>query len=277
MLYHVFPVPSFSRQDEEGLLSVHRLQRFIRIVCGWRGAAGAAPARLDRRLFLRFRSTFISACIGAVIGSGGNGRRQHRRIEAVALTARRGFPFGGFTLGRGLAAVTRIAARPARFRTARPAVFPQERILVRLIQIALRITAATRFVGGIRFRLALAAFLTLFALGGIGAIFADIIAIIALAVVAVLPAIVAALPLFFLALPRIGKDPEIVIRELKIIFFGNPVAIQMRVVCQLPVFLEQLRRISTRTAVDPVQLLTTLLTIVPAATPAVIPTIAAQG
>jgi hypothetical protein len=51
----------------------------------------------------------------------------------------------------------------------------------------------------------------------------------------------------------------------------------MRVMSQLPVLLQQLRRIAASPAVDPIGLLAALLAIVTAATPTVVTTIIIQG
>jgi hypothetical protein len=110
-----------------------------------------------------------------------------------------------------------------------------------------------------------------------GAVFAVIAVAIRLA--AFLPTLLAAIALLFLTDALVGEHAEIVIGELEVIFLLHAVAIEVRVVRQLAVLLEQLRRIPTRPAVDPVDVLAALLTIVvvtPAA-PAVIPTIIVQG
>jgi hypothetical protein len=82
----------------------------------------------------------------------------------------------------------------------------------------------------------------------------------------------------FLALALIGDDAEIVIGELQVVFCLDPVAVQVGILRQLAVFLQQLRGIAARPAVDPVELLTaaTVLAIT-AAPPTVIPTSIVQG
>ena len=78
---------------------------------------------------------------------------------------------------------------------------------------------------------------------------------------------------FFLPLALIGKDPEIVIGELKVIFLLHPVSVEMGVVRQLSVLVEQLLSVAARPAVDPVDWLTALLTVITAAAPTVVTTI----
>ena len=81
-----------------------------------------------------------------------------------------------------------------------------------------------------------------------------------------------------LALASVGHDAEIVIGELEVIFLRHAVAIEVRVVRQLLVFFQKLRRIAPCPAVAPVQLLAAaLLAIVAATAPAVITTIVVQG
>jgi hypothetical protein len=67
------------------------------------------------------------------------------------------------------------------------------------------------------------------------------------------------------------------IGELQVSFFLHPVSVEMRVVSHLPVFLQHLRRIAPRPAVNPVELLAALLTIVSAPPAAVVSAIVVQG
>ena len=100
-----------------------------------------------------------------------------------------------------------------------------------------------------------------------------------------LPAIVAAQALLFLADAGIGDNAKIVIGELEVLLRQDPIAVLVRVLRELAILLEQLRRVAPRAAIDPVQLLATataattaaLRTIVAAAAPTVIPTIVVQG
>jgi hypothetical protein len=112
----------------------------------------------------------------------------------------------------------------------------------------------------------------------IDAVVGGVVAVVAIAFAAFLPTVVAALALLFLALALVGDHAEIVICELEIVFLVDAIAVEVRVVRQLAVFLEQLRRVAARTAVDAVELLpAALLTIVTPAAPAVIPTVIVQG
>lgn len=102
-----------------------------------------------------------------------------------------------------------------------------------------------------------------------------------------LPAFIAAGTLFFLTHAGIGQNAKIVIGELKEIFLLHTVTIQVRVVGQLAVLFQQLRRIAPRTTVNAVDLLTTaalpvtitVAVVVPTATAVVIvvTTIVIQG
>jgi hypothetical protein len=67
------------------------------------------------------------------------------------------------------------------------------------------------------------------------------------------------------------------VRELEVVFLLNAITIEVRVMGQLLVLLQQLRRIAASPAVDSVDLLTALLAIVTAATPTVVTTIIIQG
>ena len=51
---------------------------------------------------------------------------------------------------------------------------------------------------------------------------------------------------------RLAQHPEIVVRELEIIFGVDPIALALRVRSEILVFLEQLRRIAARATVDAV-------------------------
>ncbi|MEO9462096.1 MAG: hypothetical protein ABJ242_05105 [Marinomonas sp.] len=53
----------------------------------------------------------------------------------------------------------------------------------------------------------------------------------------------------------IGDYALIVIRELQVIFGLNSVTMMLRILCQLLIFIKQLRRISARTAINPVHLI----------------------
>jgi hypothetical protein len=118
-------------------------------------------------------------------------------------------------------------------------------------------------------------------IGGIVAIDAvvgGVLALVPIGVATLLPAVVAALALFFLALALVGDHTKVVIGELEEVFLVDAVTVKVRVVCELAILLEQLRRITARAAIDAVQLLATaLLTIVTPAAPAVIPTVIVQG
>jgi hypothetical protein len=125
------------------------------------------------------------------------------------------------------------------------------------------------------------------------AVFAVFTAVLALAIGIILPTVVAkrgltlALALLVLALPLIGQHAKIVIGELKVIFLLDAIAVQVRIMRQLAILLQQLRRIAPRAAVDAVDLLATaaLLTIAaaiavvatPAAPAVIISTIIVQG
>ena len=115
-------------------------------------------------------------------------------------------------------------------------------------------------------------------LGGIaaiGAIFAGIVGIVAIAVGLFLPAVLPGAALFFLALALVGNHAEIMVGELEVIFLLDAIAVEVGVMRQLAVLFQQLRRIAARPAVNPVELLAAAATlaIVPAAAPAVVPTI----
>jgi hypothetical protein len=68
-----------------------------------------------------------------------------------------------------------------------------------------------------------------------------------------------------------------VIGELEIVLLGHAVTVQVRVERELAILLEKLRGVAPGAAVDTVELLSALLTIVAAATPTVIITIVIQG
>ena len=84
--------------------------------------------------------------------------------------------------------------------------------------------------------------------------------------------------LFFLADPLICDHTKIVIGELEVVLRLNAIAVEVRILRQLAVFLQQLRRIAARPAVNPVELLAAVVRAITAATPTVvIPTIVIQG
>jgi hypothetical protein len=70
----------------------------------------------------------------------------------------------------------------------------------------------------------------------------------------------------------VGNHAEIVIGELQVIFRLHPVAVHLRIMRELLVLLEHLRRIAARPAVNPVGL-ATLLTVAAASAAAIIATI----
>ena len=98
----------------------------------------------------------------------------------------------------------------------------------------------------------------------------------------ILPAFTAAAvlagALFFLAGPGIGDHAEVVVGKLQIVFSLHAVTIKVRVLCKLAILFEQLGGIAPRTAVDPVELLTTILRaiVVTPPAPAVVTTIVIQ-
>lgn len=63
-----------------------------------------------------------------------------------------------------------------------------------------------------------------------------------------------AAPVLLLFLPRavVGKDAEIMLRELQVIFGVDPVALRLRVARQILVFFKKLGRVAARAAVDAV-------------------------
>ena len=89
------------------------------------------------------------------------------------------------------------------------------------------------------------------------------------------PAFARAIALIVLTDALIGDDAEIMVRELQVIFGLNAITIEVRIMRQLAILLEHLRRITARTAVDPVKLLSAASatrTIVCPSAPAVIVT-----
>jgi hypothetical protein len=66
--------------------------------------------------------------------------------------------------------------------------------------------------------------------------------------------------------------------KLEVVFRLDAITIEVRIVRQLAILFQQLRRVAARPAVDPVELLSAAvtLTVAPAA-PAVVPTIVVQG
>lgn len=66
----------------------------------------------------------------------------------------------------------------------------------------------------------------------------------------ILPIIATGLTRFFGARAAFGHNPEIVIRELEIIFRQNTIALELRLARQIFVFLKHLRRIAARPVVD---------------------------
>jgi hypothetical protein len=79
----------------------------------------------------------------------------------------------------------------------------------------------------------------------------------------ILPAFTAAAilarALFFLAGPGIGDHAEVMVGKLQVVFGLHAITVQVRVLCKLAILFEQLGGIAPRTAVDPVELLTTIL------------------
>ena len=64
-----------------------------------------------------------------------------------------------------------------------------------------------------------------------------------------------AIALIILTDALIGDNPEIMIGELQVIFGLNAITVKVRIMRQLAILFEHLRRIATRTAVNPVKLL----------------------
>ncbi len=97
--------------------------------------------------------------------------------------------------------------------------------------------------------------------------------------VAIVVTIIPAATRFILARLVIGDHPEIMVRELQVIFGLHPVAIMLSILSQLLVFIEKLGCVATRPAVDPVRLITATALIAVAATTAtvVIVAIGVQG
>ncbi len=95
-----------------------------------------------------------------------------------------------------------------------------------------------------------------------------------------LPALAAilAIALFFLAHAGVGDHAEIVIGKLKVVFGLDAVAIHMGVLRKLAILLEQLGGIAPGAAIDPVELLATILrtVVVTATATAVVTTIVIQ-
>src|SRR5690606_34788933 len=84
--------------------------------------------------------------------------------------------------------------------------------------------------------------------------------------------------LIFALCAAIGDHTEVVIGELQVVFGLHPIAVQRRIVRQLPVFFEKLRRIAARAAVDPITLVATALAASTAtAAPAIVVAILVQG
>jgi hypothetical protein len=81
--------------------------------------------------------------------------------------------------------------------------------------------------------------------------------------------------LFLDAAALVGENAEIMIRELEIIFGVHPIALALRVACQVLVFLQQLAGIAPRAAVDPVPVVAAALTALTRAAPAIAATTAA--
>lgn len=96
----------------------------------------------------------------------------------------------------------------------------------------------------------------------------------------ILPAFAAVLAgaLFFLAGPGVGDHAEVVVGKLQVVFSLHAVTVKVRVLCKLAILFEQLGGIAPRTAVDPVELLTTILRaiVVTPPAPAVVTTIVIQ-
>jgi hypothetical protein len=274
----------------------HRLERPVRIVGGRLRPARRTPLGLG---FGR------GGRIALVADARRDRRRQRGEVEArsrslvAAFLARRG---GGIAGGLG-----RVAPGPAGLEPARATVaVTDERIFRRLVggrrglgaAFLIAAFAARLGPGPRRFhaqlgsrralalfiarrRLAVAAFAVVVGIGLVfvlAAVFAAGIAVAAVGVAALLPAIGTRLARVFLALPLVGDHAEVMVGELEVVLLGHPVAVEMRVERELAVLLKHLRRVAARPAVDPVDRLAALLTIVvtPAA-PAVIPTIVVQG
>jgi hypothetical protein len=86
--------------------------------------------------------------------------------------------------------------------------------------------------------------------------------VLAVFAVFILPVITAGLTRVFRACPAFGHDPEIVIRELEIIFRQNTVALKLCLARQILVFLKHLRRIAARPVIDTAAIILAATTVV---------------
>ncbi len=86
--------------------------------------------------------------------------------------------------------------------------------------------------------------------------------ILALVTVFILPIITAGLTRVFRARAAFRHDPEIVIRELEIIFRQNTIALKLRLARQILVFLKHLRRIAARPVIDTAAIVLAATTVV---------------
>jgi len=102
-----------------------------------------------------------------------------------------------------------------------------------------------------------------------------VVLVIVIGRVVLLAIIVAPPALVVLLRAAVGHDAEIVIGELQVIFGLHTVAIHLRIVCELLVFLEQLGGIAPCPAVDPVGL-SALLAVATASAAAIVATILIQ-
>ena len=282
------------RQD-----SACRFKSFAGII-DWRaGAAGTARARID------FVASGISdRLIARRFVAGHRDRwRQHGRIETARFVLVTGL------FGRHIAPWAAVFAAGPEPAPACAAIFPDKGVFGRFESRCPVLRIITGFVSGLGFLdwfyalrfgpldplgafdplRTFGAFRSLRPFGAIvlrplvrlilavRAIFRRILTFFAVAV-AFLPALIAPRrALVVQAHAGIGNDAEIMVRELEVSFLLHPVTIEMRIMGHLTIFLKHLRRITTRTAVDPVQLLTTALRTVStaAAAPIVIATIIA--
>ena len=78
----------------------------------------------------------------------------------------------------------------------------------------------------------------------------------------ILPIITAGLTRVFRARAAFRHDPEIVIRELEIIFRENTIALKLRLARQILVFLKHLRRIAARPVIDTATIILAATTVV---------------
>jgi hypothetical protein len=261
-----------------------------------RFGAGIGRGRSLGVVFRTARTTFLAA----FAASAGRASLAHEGIFLGLVDLRRGCRLGRIL--RGL--VTWGCTLDALVLTRGPAV---PAIAIAVVLIAAVLVAVVLFTGAlitttlIAIALLAPVWLAAFALAlrllvglvfGL-AVFAVFTAVLALAIGIILPTVVAkrgltlALALLVLALPLIGQHAKIVIGELKVIFLLDAIAVQVRIMRQLAILLQQLRRIAPRAAVDAVDLLATaaLLTIAaavavvatPAAPAVIISTIIVQG